>query len=248
MLNTSNSESDSDSSFDEFVEEQEQQQEVEPLNFEAPEVRITPPSNQRIDLVMSEIFNESRTDFDSKAKSVIGDRCRTLLDRLVQHPKLIKPNWRKSLVRRQLFLELGIPIDLDEILNPSTERTITNIYGESELSSGKFDRVHSMLKDLDLSVTMESGLKLEERTYQAVDETEMNLQTRFFFEESHITEADLSAKIESMKSHKSQLLILCKEWMNRRESVKSDNAIFESYIENMVANTQRFRRLKATKK
>lgn len=166
--------------------------------------------------------------------SILNERSQLLLERLTALPYLKPYNWRKSSLRRQLLVTLGI------------QDTEPAILRKKNLDDGMQYKIPSFQ---ELGFTEEDGLKIKTQNDEILHRGE----------ESVINGDDLELKdedkldqlVEEYKSRIEEVEKLLAVWEHEREKLELDNETFEGVVENLVGHTQRLRReetLKSLKK
>lgn len=166
---------------------------------------------------------------------VLNERSRLLLERLTALPHLKPHNWKRSSLRRQLLLTLGIR-DTEDVTLTRRRNLDDGMQYEiekfEELGISEGDATKLRDQTGDIIETLEKGFKSDEELGKLGDD------------ELDGVIADYGNKIEEI----SRLLAV---WEYEKKKLENDNSTFEGVVENLVGHTQRLRReetLKSLKK
>lgn len=271
---------DSDDGFGDFNEADDdfefQKQELE---MQIPETinDYTHDYNSSLNDLFNSIISKTQTQPLSKLENStninefeLNERCENIYSRLIEDPMNVQfINWKKSIIRKQLYLTLNIPIDITELSTSSTDSAkkqqqqqdttdIHNIYDASNLS---IQSIHSYLiqsiPQFDkLNINDKEFNEIINTTTDKINEFNKSLQSISFFQKLDINmnhnqtleSNKLKTEIDKMIDIKSELLKISSCWDNKINISKKDNDIFSAYVSNLVENTQKLRRSNTAKK
>lgn len=211
-------------------------------DFEEGEVNQMETSNesrsQSIDSLISEILPKVDTgngDELSRSEFKFDERSEKLFDTLLnteEYP-IQQMIWKHSMILKQLFLNLDIPIVENSFL---TRQSLKNkdlkydlkLYEDFKLDVPDFDKLGISDEEfkLILSNTNDqiSQIDIINKDYKDLDSEQMN------------------EEILKLAHVKQSLLKTLSAWNKQYDIIKSDNELFTNYIDNLVGNTQKFRR------
>ncbi|GMG20256.1 unnamed protein product [Ambrosiozyma monospora] len=200
-------------------------------------------SKEQMNLILDDIFKTSQFPTHSGQEPTfhLSERCGTVFDRLTQEPRNLKQiNWKKSLIKRQLFVSLQIPIDLDE-LKPvaNKKKSMSKIYEQESTKRAVNNDVLKMVPHFD-TLKIDDKEKILKETNRTLEEYFKKLQPFAYY--NSLPKEELQKKESELNSIKNELLELVSCWNKKEDELKSDNLIFSSYVENLVGNTQKMRR------
>ncbi|GME80318.1 unnamed protein product [Ambrosiozyma monospora] len=200
-------------------------------------------SKEQINLILNDIFKNSHfpTHSEQESKFHLSERCGTVFDRLTQEPRNLKQiNWKKSLIKRQLFVSLQIPIDLDE-LKPvaNKKKSVSKIYDQASTKGAVDNEILNMVPHFD-TLKIDNKEKILKETNRTLEEYFKKLQPFAYY--NSLPKDELQKKESELNGIKDELLQLVSCWNKKEDELKSDNLIFSSYVENLVGNTQKMRR------
>ncbi|QPG77147.1 hypothetical protein FOA43_004551 [Brettanomyces nanus] len=191
---------------------------------------------------------EDRTE-PQNSEIKLNDRCTSLYQRLVeQSPNSQLINWKQSFIKRQLLLNLQIPINLDELSPPKGDSVrVPPIYGENVIDELSLEAETELLRQVppfDSFGMSEGEIKtLLDDTDKEMEEVYRKLQPVSYYKVLAEKNPELlGAQQTKLIGIKQELLRLLACWDKKLTDDKADNKIFTSYVENLVGNTQKLRR------
>lgn len=154
--------------------------------------------------------------------------------------------WKKSMIFKQLMLNLDIPVeDINHI-------TGTTLRPNSNSNISEFSDLYEFERAIKENVDLEKLLK------QIPEFKSMGIEKNGDIYNQKLTDtpiviSDAQAQINeqsqdeekylvSLMNTKKQLLELLSIWDERLSDTRVDNELFSSYVENLIGNTQKFRR------
>lgn len=188
------------------------------LNTVLLEILPTKPESQPIDTTLD----------------LLNVRSEELLSRLSERPtrKVIMNEhaWKRSVIRREMLLNLGIPLNLDEIKDgkPSFNEPVEQIK-ETDLNLPKFT---------DLNISTGELETLLQTTTDHLDS--LNIQRAEYYR-SISSEEKLKKVKSQLNEELEKLKKLYVSWLDNQSTLQRDNNLFQDYIENMVGNELKFR-------
>lgn len=183
---------------------------------------------------------------DYHSEIQLSERCQALYNRLTQQPSNLQQiNWKKSFIRRQLLLNLQIPINLDEIA-PNMPQS--GAYPDIKLNPKDRERMEMTLKRQivpfnDLKITSEQLNIVLKSTESQIEDFYGLLQPVSYYKAVSEQDPDrLEKEWEELVKIKEKLLEMVSCWDKRVSEAQTDSDIFSEYVENLVGNTQKLRR------
>ncbi|VUG17286.1 DEBR0S2_03136g1_1 [Brettanomyces bruxellensis] len=183
---------------------------------------------------------------DYHSEIQLSERCQALYNRLTQQPSNLQQiNWKKSFIRRQLLLNLQIPINLDEMAPKMSEN---DAYPDIKLNPKDRERMEMTLKRQivpfnDLKITSEQLNIVLKNTESQIEDFYGLLQPVSYYKAVCEQNPDrLEREWEELVKIKEKLLEMVSCWDKRVSEVQTDSDIFSEYVENLVGNTQKLRR------
>lgn len=179
-----------------------------------------------VEAIVQRIGPESGAGGDNLEMS---DRSKKLYQRLVdQAPNMQQIDWKRSAIRRQLLLILGLPINLDEVEPKQPEETPKN----EEI----LDRIPAFETT---GLSEEERKKVLQGTDGQIEQFYGELQPSSYYKLSGSKPEDL----KDLEQIRDTLLTMVACWDKQVDDDRRDNELFASYVENLVGNTQKLSRL-----
>ena len=177
------------------------------------------------------------------AEELLSDRSSELYSRLSDIPHLRPPNWTRLVVRHRLLINLGIPVNLDEI---STAPASQELAGERRKSVNAAEIDWNGLDIPDYNeLHLDAGTRSQhiETTLALIDRVEAeNMENSSLqYLESALVET-LRAKLQQYQTNASQLRTSASVWQNELSVLQNDFEIYESVVQNLIGHSQRLRR------
>lgn len=175
----------------------------------------------------------------------LDERAKALLSQLSSEPNNLQQlNWKQSIIRRQLFLNLSIPFDLDELYPRERKLGISKVYGQDSFPDGT-DKLATDIPFIELSP--ERAKQLTQESDSIVQNIERRLQSEQYYSDGHLSEEELEDILKEMKGFNAQLIELLSGWNQERLELLKDREISEGYLTNILDNSQKFRRQSSIK-
>lgn len=207
-----------------------------------------------IEALVKRIMNfDIKSEEEEKPESevhgiVLDDRCQKTYARLMEKPhNLQQLNWKKSFIRRQLLLNLQIPIDLDEV----SDRTQQQLEESRRKYKEDIEERKAIQKRLELQILPFKDVGIsKEKAKTIIDDTDAKLEI-FYRDLQSVTyyktlekqkPQELKDAERRLANIKQELLVMISCWNERIKAAKADSDLFSSYVENLVGNTQKLRR------
>lgn len=234
----------SDASFDEF-ESRPEPQEVPSTTTETnsttytqlPQSLFNSPSDlqETLNNLLSQSFPGTlpRSSVPQNT-DVLNERSKLLLERLTALPYLKPHNWKKSSLRRQLLITLGIP---------DTESVVTR---RKNLDDGMQYKIVSFE---DLGMSEQDAEKFKVKNDEIIENLEQSIKDDHVLQS--LNDDGLDGVIKDYESKVEEISKLLAVWEYEEKKLENDNSTFEGVVENLVGHTQRLRReetLKSLKK
>ncbi|ODV98055.1 hypothetical protein PACTADRAFT_31467 [Pachysolen tannophilus NRRL Y-2460] len=207
--------------------------------------------NKLLDNVVNSIFpldiNGNNNDINSnngeQESAILNPRAQEVFKRITSidsssfhHDKIIinKSSWKKSKIKRELYLRLGIPLDLDE-LNMNNKH---NSFAENNFSHLKFTKEDLKLPDFkDLQIPKEIIPNLLNDFYSNKFDKiiSINLQKIQYYKtiEDPTKLATINATLDENLKELKKNYVLEKE---HNKNLQQENQLFQDYLENLVGN------------
>lgn len=222
----------------------------------------------RLELFLDQIFqdqpgDERRADKGYEAP-FLSERSTHIYQQLSLLPRLDPPNWIKLKTRRHLLTKLGVPVNLDEILDTplgpastSEAASATAPGSGSSLQPGTRNRRASLVseeninwdgflipefKDLNIEPEQEKSLRGETASILSAVEIENLDHSSIKQLLQSGSDDEISNLLEHHNSNYAKLLELSSVWQNKLSELKKDYEIYESVVQNLVGHTQRLQR------
>lgn len=221
-------------------------------------------NEENITQLLGNVFNEiadTKTSFGelesdtagtaspTDQRFVFNERASKVFDQLVSDNDGLTPHiiWRKSMVFKQLMLNLNIPIENTNNISgkvPQTGSTsstteIRDLYDRESTSN-----VNSELENLLAQVPDFASLGIDKKSEVFADK--ITNTTRIITEAHHAIREhseNNEGYLVELVAVKKNLLNLLSVWDERMGDIREDNELFSSYVENLIGNTQKFRRV-----
>lgn len=205
-------------------------------------------SDEKVVKIVNGILGVQPEDLNNaieENRPFLDERARALLNQLSSEPNNLQQlNWKQSIIRRQLFLNLSIPFDLDELYPRERKLGISKSYGKDSFS----DSTDKLATDIPfVEVSPERAKQLTEESDSIVQNIERRLQSEQYYTDGHLSEQELEDILKEMKGFNSQLIELLSGWNQERLELLKDREISEGYLTNILDNTQKFRRQSSIK-
>ncbi len=165
---------------------------------------------------------------------MLNERSKLLLERLTALPYLKPHNWKKSSLRRQLLITLGIP---------DTESVVTR---RKNLDDGMQYKIVSFE---DLGMSEQDAEKFKVKNDEIIENLEQSIKDDHVLQS--LNDDDLDGVVKDYESKIEEISKLLAVWEYEEKKLENDNSTFEGVVENLVGHTQRLRReetLKSLKK
>lgn len=193
-----------------------------------------------IDLVNKMIGKSDKdktSEDDSAAKCFqFDDRSNKIFDRLVNEETPFQSIiWKKTMIYKQLMLNLDIPTDTEPVKrnSESASSNFKVIYDVETISNNP--ELSRLIKNIPKFDTLDIDKKSEIYS-KRINETDSQIE-----EIINISKND-DISLRTLITAKNELLELLSIWNEKLHDVKVDNELFTSYVENIIGNTQKFRR------
>lgn len=237
-----------EASFDEFQAEEPEEAPAEPTNatFSSAVFQSESLIDQRVEETLDKIFTIpellSLTDDHELLRNGAGEK----LSMLSKIPHLLPPNWTRLNIRHRLLVNLGIPINLDELEKGNVAQIshTTPHPRKKSISEHDIDWTGFQVPGIEtLNLDDEKKKHLLSQTNTLLDNIEeFNLQntSQLFLETS--SDEGLEEKLNKMRDNHKQLLELSSIWQDQIRELKNSQEMYELVVQNMVGYSQRLRR------
>lgn len=166
---------------------------------------------------------------DAESVFKLDERSQKLFDTLLntEDYPIQQMMWKKSMILKQLFLNLDIPV-------------VENTF-EAHQNHWEMGLEYDLQREEDIVVEVPSFdvLGLEESEFNdLLANTDVLLASIQDMRDKGMANAEACALTETRQ----RLVKTLSAWNKHHEALKADNELFTSYIDNLVGNTQKFRR------
>uniref|UniRef100_A0A0L0NTI9 Uncharacterized protein n=1 Tax=Candidozyma auris TaxID=498019 RepID=A0A0L0NTI9_CANAR len=240
-----------EASFDEFqAEEASESYETSPKTseptFSSDVFQSESLLDERVQYTLDRIFKIPEYKSVPTGQGLLRNGAKEQFLLLSKIPHILPPNWTRLNIRHKLLVNLGIPINLDELEKGNVAQISHQMPHQRKKSISE--------QDIDwtgFEVPNVDSLKLdEEKKSQLLAQTntlldgieEFNLQntSRLYLETS--SDEALEEKLTKMRENFNQLLELSALWQAQIRELKSSQEMYELVVQNMVGYSQRLER------
>lgn len=201
----------------------------------------------RLSETLDVVFSSQEPLIEKHETPLLRDSAQSYLEVFSKPPWLQPPNWTRLKLRHILLLNLGVPINLDEL----ESSTLSAISGprptharRRSINESDLDWTGLEVPDIEtLGLDQEQRQTLLSSTRQSIIEIEadnLNNTSELFLQST--TEQVLDSKLSQMQENYKQLLTLSSLWQAELEELRSNQSIFESVVQNVVGYSQKLRR------
>lgn len=209
-------------------------EEGEMTQIEVPKVRNSKPIDDILAEILPKVELEDNQD-NYRTEFTFDERSDKLLDNLLnteEYP-MQKMIWKQSMILKQLFLNLDIPIVEDSFLKRKN-----HINMDLDYNLKVDENIQLVIPDFDkLGISEEEFKQILANTNDQISQISITNKDYKDLDEGQIDE-----EIIKMGELKQSLLKTLSAWNKQYDIIKSDNDLFTSYIDNLVGNTQKLRR------
>lgn len=202
----------------------------------------------KLDELLESIFPTTAPETNSNTDTLLNAEATEKLASLSRPPRLNPPNWIKLKIRHNLLVNLGVPINLDELDSPNS----VNITNLQQLSHSRRRSINE--QDIDwsefdipefetLNISTEQKQELLHKTNKLlskIEEDNLSNTSQLFLESS--LESSLDAKLAQLKENYLQLRELSSVWRDQMKELRNSQEIYESVVQNMVGYSQKLQR------
>lgn len=208
------------------------------------------------DLVNSIFSVSSDIDTDNVQSATVSnsftykfnERAHKIFERLISEDDeyISAMIWKKSMIYKQLLLNLGIPEYSSApkvTLRPTTSHSNTEFKNMYDLmnSLSLNSELEKLLKQVPNFKDLNIDKKSNEFSNKINNSTSTISNARIKISSEEETESE-DEYLKDLIALKSELLNLVAIWDERMKDIKEDNELFSSYVENLIGNTQKKRR------
>jgi hypothetical protein len=210
----------------------------------------------KIDTILNNIFNDVDEEVNQSNTDTFqfDERSRKIFERLIteEDEYISALIWKKSMIFKQLLLNLDIP-EPTITSKPVTKRPSLSIGGDQ--LKNMYDLMNSVslndnfgkllaevpqFEDLNINKNSEEFLNINNNTSTIISKAKIKIKEN----EQQDQPIDNKEYLTGLVIMKKELLRLVSIWDERMKDTKADNDLFSSYVENLIANTQKKRREK----
>ncbi|EGW33255.1 uncharacterized protein SPAPADRAFT_137494 [Spathaspora passalidarum NRRL Y-27907] len=183
---------------------------------------------------------------NNTSSPLLNERAATIFQQVSTLPYLHPTSWTKSNIRHSLLVQLGIPINLDELAQPPhASSTLSNLTRRKSITSASdIDWTVFDIPEFDkLDISSEQESRLLESTFDTLAMIEYdNLAncSSGYLEAASIEAVD--EKLHQLESHYDELIKLSSCWQHRMAELHSDFEIYEGVVQSFIGYSQKLRR------
>lgn len=198
---------------------------------------------------LNEVFPDIQEIDERITGDILGERSSQIFGEISRVPRLKPQNWLKLKIRHNLLLNLGIPINLDEV-NVEAERnlnatTIKRARRKSNLQPEDINWENFEIPDFKgLKLTPEQRIQHLNDTNEKLSQIEtdiLNNTSKQFLTDTHNEEL-VDNKLAQLQHHFDELLELSSLWNNQLEELQKNFEIYESVVQSTIGYSQKLRR------
>lgn len=246
------------------------------INFDNSSLQDSDEFNTKLNSLLNELFPEPSSSLkeqqNQKTNPILTEKSEAIYGNISELPRLKPPNWIKLKIRRNLLIKLGVPVNLDEVLDTTkSEQSHNNVAKtlSSALTLGlglglglllqkplARHRRSSLVSELDikwdeftiprfqdLHISSEQEQYLLNDTSAQLAKIEIeNLDHSSIEKLLAGSEDDIDQLLAKYETNHAKLIELSSLWQNQLNELKKDYEIFESVVQNLVGHTQRLKR------
>lgn len=188
-------------------------------------------------------LQEDQNNQNILLNQLLSDRSNELYSRLSDIPHLRPPNWTRLVVRHRLLVNLGIPVNLDEITTAPASQELAGERRKS-VNAAEIDWNGLDIPDYN-ELHLDAGARSHhiENTLALIDRIEaenMENSSLQYLESASVE--NLKAKLQQYQRNASQLRTSASVWRNELSVLQNDFEIYESVVQNLIGHSQRLRR------
>lgn len=213
-------------------------------NYSANEIRINELINDIFEGIPTK-EEEKNTNDTSEFK--LDERATKIYDQLIMEEQNDQHIiWKKSIIFKQLMLNLDIPVEKATQLSTSSTKSKKN--NNNTEFHDLYELQRAVKEDSDLEKIMKQvpefkNLGIDKNSHEFMkkisDTPEILLKAQ---DQIYNMEGEKEENLTELVNTKKELLELLSIWDAKTEDLKVDNELFSSYVENLIGNTQKFRR------
>lgn len=184
-----------------------------------------------LDKVLRVVFENVEEKDVQVYDSLLDDRLKERYHKLSAMPRLNPPNWIRLKIRHELLVNLGIPINLDEM-------------GLKEKQVAQASVIDTEIPDFEtLGISSEDAEVLMASTSEILSKCETNSMNntaeKFLLDASEET---VDAKLLQLQQDKANLVQLMSVWNNELAEMKKNFDMYESIVQSFTGHQQRLQR------
>lgn len=202
---------------------------------------------EKISKILDELFTattENRLEDSRVVFDHLFDKGGQSIEEFSRIPKLSPRNWVKLNIRRNLFIQLGIPINLDELKHETAQTAAQPSTRRPSIKEEDIDWSGFEIPELEkLEITSDERNKLESQTAEMLSSIEKdNLEHS---SEQFLRTADiniLQERLEQFRRNHELLIKLSSMWRHRLNNLKEDYETFETVVQSITGYSQKLKR------
>lgn len=198
----------------------------------------------KLDDVLASIFDDLNV-VDSvtnrEAISLLDDRSRQVSEEIARLPRLKPPNWTRLIIRHNLLISLGIPINLDETAGAPAGGLLMAKSGPSAHKIDWKGLPVPAFEALNLEqAAADEILAKSAATLSRIDVDNLTNSTAQFLQTQ--PESVVDAKLELFKSNYTELLTLASVWQHQLEEQTKNTEIYGEVVQSMIGYSHKKQR------
>lgn len=225
-----------EASFDEY-------QEPETAEFDLAVFQNPQLFDERLDQLMERVLPQQEKPRDTLA-TLLSEGASSHLTTLLKTPRLHPPNWTRLKIRRSLLINLGVPINLDELVEFLAKSTPATHARRRSISEKDIDWSQFDIPELaDLHISGDRKQELMSKTAEIlsrIDADNLNNTSELFLQT--LSEEALTAKLQLMRDNYSRLVELSSVWRDETADLRKNQEIYEAVVQSMVGYSQKLQR------
>ncbi|CAH2351060.1 hypothetical protein CLIB1423_02S11342 [[Candida] railenensis] len=238
------------------------------INLDSSSLEDSDDFNSKLNLLLNELFPEpsssSKEQQKQKKNPILTEKSEAIYGNISELPRLKPPNWIKSKIRRNLLIKLGVPVNLDEVLDTTKSEQSHNDVAKTSSSASAQLLEKPVARHRRSSSVSELDIKWDEFTIPKFQDLQINSEQEQYLlndtsaqlakieienlDHSSIekllagSEDDIDQLLAKYETNHAKLIELSSLWQNQLNELKKDYEIFESVVQNLVGHTQRLKR------
>ncbi|CAH6720060.1 hypothetical protein CLIB1444_03S03510 [[Candida] jaroonii] len=176
---------------------------------------------------------------------LLDERSGQIYQQLSKLPHLKPNNWLKSRIRHNLLIKLGIPVNLDEIVDDKRDTLAIPKTHQRRKSINEEDIIWEVeIPDLEqLNISNDEKDELINKTNEILSKIEtdnLNNSSQSFMQQEN--EEELKNKLLQLRENHQQLIKVSSVWNHEFKECKKNFEIYESVVQTFIGYSQKLER------